>query len=85
MGNEEPVSIPSMMKRNANEVPNAPALKAKDPETGKEVSCVCFHKLESNQISDMVTKRYLVINRILQDLIIEFTKIYLAMLCSTKL
>ena len=33
----------------------------------------------------MVTKRYLVINRILQDLIIEFTKIYLAMLCSTKL
>ena len=39
MGNEEPISIPSMVKRNANEVPNAPALKTKDPETGKEV-CV---------------------------------------------
>ena len=39
MGNEKPISIPSMMKRNANEVPNVPALKAKDPETGKEVSC----------------------------------------------
>lgn len=36
MGNETPVSIPSMMKRNANEVPTAPALKAKDPKTGKE-------------------------------------------------
>ena len=38
MGNEEPVSIPSMVKRNANEVPDVPALKSKDPKTGKEVS-----------------------------------------------
>jgi len=36
MGNEEPVSIPTMLKRNANEVPNEAAMKAKDPETGKE-------------------------------------------------
>ena len=43
MGNEEPVSIPSMVKRNANEVPNAPALKAKDPETGKEVGLIILH------------------------------------------
>ena len=37
MGNEPPISIPSMVKRNADEVPNEPALKTKDPETGKEV------------------------------------------------
>ena len=43
MGNEEPISIPSMVKRNATEVPNAPALKSKDPETGKEVSCVFIY------------------------------------------
>ena len=52
MGNETPVSIPSMMKRNANEVPNAPALKAKDPKTGKEVSfiIVCFKSSTHNSL-----------------------------------
>ena len=36
-GNEQPVSIPTLIKRNATEVPNDPAMKAKDPKTGDEV------------------------------------------------
>jgi len=35
-GNEEPVSIPSLLKRNANQVPNNPAMKTKNPESGEE-------------------------------------------------
>jgi len=35
-GNEQPVSIPTLIKRNATEVPNDPAMKAKDPKTGDE-------------------------------------------------
>merc|ERR1719340_82277 len=35
-GNEEPVSIPSLVKRNATQVPNSPALKTKNPQTGEE-------------------------------------------------
>ena len=34
---EEPVSIPTLVKKNAKEVPNAPAMKTKDPKTGEEV------------------------------------------------
>ena len=54
MGNQEPVSIPSMMKRNANEVPNDPALKSKDPKTGKEVSDSSVFKLEISQLSALL-------------------------------
>ena len=64
MGNEEPVSIPTMLKRNANEVPNEAAMKAKDPETGKEVSCVFIWYKVEYQISDINrTKRYPVIKQ----------------------
>lgn len=35
---EEPVSIPTLVKNNAKEAPNAPAMKTKDPKTGEEVS-----------------------------------------------
>ena len=36
-GNIEPVSIPTLVKRNAREVPDHPAMKQKDPKTGEEV------------------------------------------------
>ena len=36
-GNIEPVSIPTLVKRNAREVPDYPAMKQKDPKTGEEV------------------------------------------------
>ena len=37
MGSYEPHSIPTLMKRNADEVGDLPALKTKDPKTGDEV------------------------------------------------
>jgi len=36
-GNIEPVSIPTLVKRNAREVPDYPAMKQKDPKTGEEL------------------------------------------------
>ena len=65
MGNEKPISIPSMMKRNANEVPNVPALKAKDPETGKEVSCgtkYCLTLLTPRQDKFVPRGSYIALN-----------------------
>ena len=45
---EEPISIPTLVKNNAKEVPNDPAMKTKDPKTGEEVRVRFFQKKRKN-------------------------------------
>ena len=40
MGSYEPHSIPTLLKRNAEEAGNLPAMKTKDPKTGDEVHLI---------------------------------------------
>ena len=46
MGSYEPHSIPTLLKRNAEEAGNLPAMKTKDPKTGDEVHLILINNLD---------------------------------------
>ena len=46
MGSYEPHSIPTLLKRNAEEAGNLPAMKTKDPKTGDEVHLILINHFD---------------------------------------